>query len=185
MNQEINLHSKYIIRPINFGDEKKILSVALNSWLYTYSDIYTKKTIEEFVNRNYSANKLLNIIEDQNSGLTLFLIVEEISNMNIIGFAQIGFDNYWIAPTEKIIDSIIRLFRIYLDPIHIGLGIGSSLLIEVEKFVIKNNQSSYIVGVHKSNIKAINFYKKNGFKEFFSNNFKEINNDEIDLIKKI
>ena len=53
--------------------------------------------------------------------------------------------------------------RIYVNPKLLRRGIGSELILRIEKFLKKKRAKSYIIHPHIKNKIAINFYNKAGF----------------------
>ncbi len=83
-----------------------------------------------------------------------------------------------------------QLLAIYVLPEYQGLGFGTALWNEVEKFFNPNNK--VIVHVVSYNKKAIEFYKKKGFKDtgkiFTDKRFKMRNGamiPELEMIKEV
>ena len=154
------MQDQFLIREIQLDEIELILPLAMKSWKYTYKNIYSEDFIENYVNRAYRKESLQNIKEQSRKGLTLFVVLVNQLNGNLVGFAQVGYDRFWESG-EKALP--LRLFRIYLDPAILGRGLGSLLLEKVEEFVRKTGEKSYIVGVHENNSIGLRFYEKMGF----------------------
>ena len=71
-----------------------------------------------------------------------------------------GYEKYYETGEKNL---PMQLFRIYLEPEILGIGLGKMLLENVEQFVKQEKQDSYIVGVHERNVIGRKFYEKNGF----------------------
>lgn len=149
-----------IIRPFSEKDALQVKKTALESWIFTYKDIFSKTIIKKFVDTNYNVDLLSNIKHWVAKGVTKFVVAE--TRDKIVGFAQIGYENYWNkeAPANQ---KKIKLFRIYLVPEYIGRGIGHRLLESMENFVRQKGKSSYFLNVHKNNNIGLKFYEKQGF----------------------
>ena len=150
-----------ILRPFSKKDAPQVKKAALASWSFTYKDIFSETIIRDFVNTNYNIDLLCNIEKWVAKGFTKFVVAE--NKNEILGFAQIGFENYW---NQTIIRDKcrIKLFRIYLVPEYLGKGIGKRLWASMEEFVLQNGKFNYYLSVHKENQIGLKFYRKNGFK---------------------
>ena len=155
------MKSEYCVRELQQGDSDRIFNLAMESWKYTYKNIFSEDFIESYVNRAYRKESLENIFSFAKQGLTKFFVLLERKSETVSGFAQIGYDRFWESG-EKTLP--LRLFRIYLNPQILGGGLGTLLLKKVEEFVRQEQQISYIVGVHERNTIGLRFYEKMGFK---------------------
>lgn len=59
-----------------------------------------------------------------------------------------------------------RLYSFAVHPEHQGKGIAARLLEKMEKDIAKKNYQSIILEVRKNNLRAINFYQRQGYKVF-------------------
>lgn len=87
-----------------------------------------------------------------------FLVAE--INGKPVGFAA-GDTNWINLDGEK----VLEIHEIFVIPEFRGKGIGSSLLKEVLSYGIKKERKIAELWVGKTNYRAIEFYKKFGFKE--------------------
>jgi len=72
----------------------------------------------------------------------------------VVGFGSIS-----------IYEETAQLFHMIVDEKYRGLGIGFSILGELERIGMKKNQNTFTLNVQKKNQLAINFYKKFGYKK--------------------
>ena len=152
--------TSYYVRDMKKEDLIAVLNLAMESWKYTYKDIFSESFIEAYVTKAYKSESLLKILEYTRNGYSSFLVLEELEKKALIGFAQIGYDNYWKTGKKEL---PIRLFRIYLQPEVLGKGLGKLLLEKAEAFVRQEGQKKYIVGCHEKNTIGLRFYEKMGF----------------------
>ncbi|WJH29928.1 GNAT family N-acetyltransferase [Paenibacillus sp. CC-CFT742] len=98
-------------------DISHIQSIARDTWMFTYGDIYSKDYIHNFLNVAYSTENLSRSVErDQQSSKRKFLIAEY--NNVIAGFAQ----------TTQVQEEEYELIRIYIRPEYHKLGIGTGFI---------------------------------------------------------
>lgn len=133
------------IRPMEEKDIPDVQYVAKKSWNHTYYDIIPEEVQNNFLNSAYSDEMLKKRLEQ------IVFVAED--KGKIVGFINLN-------ETNK--PNIYDLTAIYLLPAYQGKGIGTKLIKhsiqEVEVF------EEIFLEVEKSNINAVNFYKKLGFK---------------------
>jgi len=137
-------------RALREEDVEQVYEVALESWKYTYRDIFDPQFIENFVNRNYAPKVSVSLLPHIEAGQQFFHVA--VSEDAVIGFCH-------IAETRQ----EMELLRIYLRPASIGKGTGVKLLELGEAFVKTKGYSTYFCFVHQNNETGKRFYLKNGF----------------------
>ncbi len=137
-------------RRLQKEDLQSIREVASESWKHAYRNIFDDSYIKEWVEANYSLDTLLSILSDSDTGKAFFYVAE--NEGRVIGFCHIGDrGNGW------------ELLRIYLLPDFMGTGIGTRFIQLGEHFLRTKKASKYAVFVHKDNLPAIGFYRRNEF----------------------
>lgn len=137
-------------RRLKKEDLPAVREVASESWKHAYRNIFDDSYINEWVEANYSSEILGRILSDSDSGRSFFYVAE--SEGRVIGFCHIGDRGQgW------------ELLRIYLLPEYTGTGIGTRFIQLGEHFLRTKKAPRYVVFVHKDNLPAIGFYKRNDF----------------------
>jgi len=136
------------IRSATAQDISQIQSVASESWHATYSGIFSKAYITDFLSRAYQAQDLSSAVRDPNS---VFLVA--VSGETIVGFC------HFLVGTGG-----TELLRLYLVPQVWREGIGSRLLEVGEEELRKRGVISYGCFVHAKNDSAKRFYLARGFR---------------------
>lgn len=133
-------------------DISHIQSIARDTWMFTYGDIYSKDYIHNFLNVAYSTENLSRSVErDQQSSKRKFLIAEY--NNVITGFAQ----------TTQVQEEEYELIRISIRPEYHKLGIGTGF---IQKYIQVLAPIKHLFAwVAKDNDIGKGFYEKCGFKE--------------------
>ncbi len=134
------------IRLFKTSDTDDVIRVARKAWFHTYKDIFSKEKIEELLSIFYDPIHLV----EGNTLKHSFWVAE--TDGKIIGYVTIGLEN-----------GEMKLFRIYLDPDYIGMGIGSKLLQTAETFMRQHGITKYYLEVHPKNTLGLSFYKRKGF----------------------
>ncbi|WP_409069496.1 GNAT family N-acetyltransferase [Clostridium sp. FAM 1755] len=143
----------------------KVKELLSSVWTDTYKDILSEEVINKVTNLWHDAKQLEKQCELKD---TLFIVAKE-DDQDIIG----------LATANLIDDSIINLSRLYVKVRHQRSGIGELLLNYIIKEFDFINKIQLEVAV--GNIKAINFYSKNGFIERTLKN-EEIENEHLELV---
>ncbi|WP_418041375.1 GNAT family N-acetyltransferase [Paenibacillus xylanilyticus] len=133
-------------------DIPHIQSIAHDTWMFTYGDIYSKDYIHNFLNVAYSTENLSRSVErDQQSSKRKFLIAEY--NNVIAGFAQ----------TTQVQEQEYELIRIYIRPEYHKLGIGTGF---IQRYIQVLAPIKHLFAwVAKDNDIGKGFYEKCGFIE--------------------
>ncbi|NFV14018.1 GNAT family N-acetyltransferase [Clostridium sporogenes] len=141
---------------------KELLS---SVWTDTYKEILSEEVINKVTTLWHDIKQLEKQCELKDA---LFIVAKE-DDKNILG----------LATANLIDDSIINLSRLYVKIGHQRSGIGELLLNYIIKEFDFINKIQLEVAV--GNIKAINFYSKNGFIERSLKN-EEIENEHLKLV---
>ena len=133
----------------NFGRLSSSNAVLIKIGSQTYKDTYKKQFNEDVIKRMiseiFNENKLNNQILDNN--ISYYLVYNDI---------------YTLVAYFKIIKlcSRLKIDKLYVYKQYHGKGIGKYIL----NIGHQNNYKSICLDVWDKNLKAIEFYKKNGFK---------------------
>jgi ribosomal protein S18 acetylase RimI-like enzyme len=138
-------------RALRADDVDDVFETARLAWQFTYATIFDPAFIDQFVRTNYAPDRLRSLVPLVAAQQMLFDVA--LDNQRVIGFCNIG-------PTSR----GAELFRIYLTPTHIGMGVGSRLLERGEEFLRARGFPSYYCFVHKDNELGKRFYVRQGFR---------------------
>lgn len=107
------------IRFVSTDDVPDIQSIACETWIFTYEDIYPLDYIHNFLSKAYSNENLSRSVErDLQSAKRNFLITE--FNSEVVGYAQ----------TRQVNEEEYELLRIYVRPGYHKQGIGKGFIQE-------------------------------------------------------
>ncbi len=137
------------IRDAQKEDAVTIQQLAYEIWPKTYGEILGNAQIDYMLSNMYNPKLLADqMISKQQIYLLLYL--DEIP----VGFTSYG----------KQEDAFTyKLHKIYVSPTIQGKGLGKILIQEVEKRVIALGAQNLLLNVNRFNLKAIEFYKKQGY----------------------
>jgi ribosomal protein S18 acetylase RimI-like enzyme len=137
-------------RALRTEDAEAVFDAAWEAWRFTYATIFDPVFVDQFVRTNYAPDRLRALVPAVAAQQMFFDVA--LDGDRIIGFCHIG-----VTPRGA------ELFRIYLRPDYIGMGVGSGLLERGEHLLRTQRVSSYHCFVHKDNDLAKRFYLRQGF----------------------
>ena len=126
-----------------------VRDLAYKIWPSTYGSILSKVQLDFMLDKFYDLEYLENQLKNENQ---VFLLIEE--NNKYLGFCAYELN---CESSNK-----TKLHKIYVLPETQGKGIGKTLLNEVEKITLENNNSALFLNVNRYN-NAQGFYKKQGY----------------------
>lgn len=151
--------------------------IGVQTFSETFSAVNTEEDMKQYLDNHLSINKLTNELDDVNSEFYF-----AISDDNIIGYLKL---NYGASQTELKDDNAIEIERIYVLKEYHGKKVGQLLYQKAIQIATERNAGYVWLGVWEENLKAISFYKKNGFVEFDKHIFKLGNDEQTDIMMKL
>ena len=88
------------------------------------------------------------------------------------------------SQTELQDENSIEIERIYVKSEYHGKKVGQILYDKALEIALQEKKKYLWLGVWEENIRAVNFYKKNGFVEFDKHIFKLGNEEQTDLMMR-
>jgi ribosomal protein S18 acetylase RimI-like enzyme len=147
------------------------------TFIETYSSHNSKENMRSYLESNFSTENLKSELTSNNSEFYFAKQEEE-----IIGYLKINFG----LPKTKIKNgNTLEIERIYVTNKHQGKKIGQ-LLFKKAIEISKQKKFDFVwLGVWEENLKAMQFYKKNGFIEFDEHIFMLGDEIQTDIIMKL
>lgn len=165
------------IKKVTISDIDQLQKIGRQTFYETFSDGNTEENITKYLNEGFSIAKLTTELSDNNAEF-YFATLEN----NVIGFLKINFGQ---SQTELQDDKALEIERIYVLKDFHGKSVGQ-LLYDKATQIARHKNADYIwLGVWEENLRAINFYKKNGFVEFDKHIFKLGNDEQTDIMMKL
>jgi len=140
-----------MVRLATIDDGIRISEIHIFSWRYAYHAFVENKLLFN----KYNVLTRLKSFEEHISNGEEYYVYE---NDGIVK----GFMTVDECRDEDKKDAF-ELWRIYIDPIFMGMGIGSTLITEFETLAVERERTELVVWVLKKNESWINFYKKHGY----------------------
>ena len=134
------------IRKALLSDIPIIKAIAEKAWRPTYDHILTEQQTIYMLDLMYNSLTLENQIKDK---IAFFML----------GLAQ---ETVGYFALETINDQIVKLHKLYLDPMQKQKGLGRKIIQYIKEWTLENQRERIILNVNKNN-SAVHFYQKMGF----------------------
>lgn len=162
---------------VSLMDIDQLQIISKQTFFETFSFGNTEENMSKYLVEGFSLEKLKTELDDQNSEFYFAKLGE-----NIIGYLKLNFGQ---SQTELKNDSALEIERIYVLKEFHGKKVGQ-ILYDKAMQIARNINAEFIwLGVWEENIRAIYFYKKNGFVEFDKHIFKLGEDEQIDIMMKL
>ena len=165
---------------IRYGttDDAKMLSeLGAKTFYDTFAKDNTPENISLYMKKSFSTEIQLNEL----SRPDIIFLIAELEN-EPVGYAKLKLDSKDESVTGT---KPIEVERIYSLQEYIGQGIGKALMQAAIDEAKQRGRNSIWLGVWEKNPRAINFYKRWGFREVGSHIFTVGNDPQRDLILEL
>lgn len=159
------------------NDISQLQKIGRQTFAETFSAVNTEENMRKYLEESFSNEKLISELTDKNAEFYF----AEFDN-HVIGYLKLNFGQ---SQTELKDNKAVEIERIYVLRGFHGKRVGQ-LLYEKAIQIAKQINADYIwLGVWEENLRAISFYKKNGFVEFNKHIFKLGNAEQTDIMMKL
>ncbi|ASE61166.1 GNAT family N-acetyltransferase [Chryseobacterium indologenes] len=164
------------INKASLEDLEIIQTLGIQTFSETFAENNTEEAMKMYLEESFNTGKLQS--ELNNADSILYIAWEE---DNPVGYLKV---NSGKAQTELQDDTSLEIERIYVKKSHHGKKVGQ-LLYNQALETAQNLKKSYLwLGVWEENLRALNFYEKNGFVVFDKHIFRLGEEEQIDLMMK-
>jgi ribosomal protein S18 acetylase RimI-like enzyme len=165
------------IKKATINDVEQLQSIGVQTFQETFSAKNTEEDMQQYLAKAFTIEKLTSEINDKNAAFYFATL-----NNKVIGYLKLNFGQ---SQTELQEQDALEIERIYVLSEFHGKSVGQ-LLYNKAIAIAKPNKAKYIwLGVWEKNVRAINFYKKNGFVEFDKHIFKLGKDEQTDIMMKL
>lgn len=162
---------------VSLDDLDKLQEVGWQTFFETFSAENAEEDMQKYLDESFSAEKLAAELNDTSSKFYFALLDDR-----VVGYLKLNFGQ---SQTELKGHNAMEIERIYVLQEFHGKKVGQ-LLYEQAMQVARQMNASYVwLGVWEKNMRAIKFYKKNGFAEFDRHIFKLGNDEQTDIMMKL
>jgi ribosomal protein S18 acetylase RimI-like enzyme len=151
--------------------------ISEQTFIATYAQYNTEENMRNYIETEFSAEKLL---EDINKPSVGFYFAMESNEP--LGYIKI---NYAPSQTDLNDTKSLELERIYVAKEHQGKKIGQFLLDAALSIAVENKLDYLWLGVWDKNANAQNFYAKNGFEPFGTHDFMLGDDRQKDILLRL
>jgi ribosomal protein S18 acetylase RimI-like enzyme len=165
------------IKRVTLKDIHQLQKIGRQTFSETFSAVNSKENMKKYLQEELSLEKLTVEVNNQNSEFYFAAL-----NNNVIGYVKLNFGQ---SQTELKDDKALEIERVYVLKEFHGKSVGQ-LLYEKAIQIAKEINADYVwLGVWEKNLRAINFYHKNGFVEFDKHIFKLGDDEQTDIMMKL
>ncbi|WP_326983541.1 GNAT family N-acetyltransferase [Chryseobacterium sp. MYb264] len=164
------------IKKASIEDLETIQNIGRETFYETFAEHNSEEQIQQYLTESFASEKVINELNDPDSQ---FFIAYEAEDP--IGYLKV---NSGKAQTELQDETSLEIERIYVKSSHHGKKIGQLLYDKALEIALQEKKKYLWLGVWEENLRAVNFYKKNGFIEFAQHIFRLGNDEQTDLMMK-
>ncbi|UMQ42687.1 GNAT family N-acetyltransferase [Chryseobacterium sp. Y16C] len=165
-----------LIKKASIQDLSTLQSLGRKTFYETFSAHNSEEEMQNYLNKSFATEKLTTEINNPDS--QFFIAWEESLP---VGYLKV---NSGKAQTELQDETSLEIERIYVKSSHHGKKVGQILYEKALEIAQEENKKYLWLGVWEENLRAVNFYKKNGFVQFDTHIFKLGNEEQTDLMMK-
>jgi len=165
------------VTKITQNDILELQKIGRKTFSETFSENNTEESMNEYLESSFSTEKLTAELNDENSEFYFAKINDE-----VIGYLKL---NMGSSQTEIKDENTLEIERIYVSKDFHGMKVGQILYEKAIEIATQNDIDYVWLGVWENNLRAINFYQKNGFTEFDKHIFRLGNEEQTDIMMKL
>lgn len=165
------------IRRVTADDVQTLSEIGRRTFFETFSGGNTEDNMTDYLEERFSAARLSTEIGDENSEFYFAKLDEE-----VIGYLKL---NKGLAQTEMKNANALEIERIYVLKDFHGKKVGQLLYETAIRSAVRSGVDYVWLGVWERNLRAIEFYKKNGFVAFDKHIFKLGDDEQTDIMMKL
>ncbi|MGK6341053.1 N-acetyltransferase family protein [Chryseobacterium sp. DT-3] len=165
-----------ILNKASAQDLETIQNIGRQTFYETFAESNSEEAMKTYLEKSFNTEKVSSELNNPDSHF--FIAWEEDIP---VGYLKL---NSGAAQTELQDDTSLEIERIYVKKSHHGQKVGQLLYDQALATARSLNKSYLWLGVWEENLRALQFYRKNGFEEFGSHTFRLGDEDQTDLMMK-
>lgn len=165
-----------VLKKVSLKESDQLQKIGRQTFSETFSTFNTEENMKEYLEKEFSDEKLNIELADPNSEFYFAIL-----NEKVIGYLKI---NLGQSQTEIKDANALEIERIYVLKEFQGKMVAPLLFEKALEISKKKNMDYLWLGVWEKNERAIRFYRKNGFVEFDKHLFRLGNDEQTDLMMK-
>lgn len=168
--------SSIIINKAAAEDVEIVQNLGRQTFSETFAENNTEEAMKKYLEESFNTEKIKSELNNPDS---FFYIAWEEDNP--VGYLKV---NAGKAQTELQDDTALEIERIYVKKSHHGKKVGQLLYNQALETAEQLKKSYLWLGVWEENLRALQFYRKNGFVEFDKHIFRLGEEEQTDLMMK-
>jgi diamine N-acetyltransferase len=160
----------------NHEDLDVLQVISIETFNDTFKEQNSPKNMKAYLDKAFNTKQLQSELSNDSSAFYFIY-----SDDKLAGYLKININE---AQSEKMTDESLEVERIYIRKDFQKEGLGKHLMNEAIKIALLRNKKIIWLGVWEKNLKAIEFYKKNGFVQTGVHSFHMGDEEQKDLIFK-
>lgn len=168
--------SSIIINKASAEDVETVQSLGIQTFSETFAENNTEEAMKKYLEESFNTEKIKSELNNPDSH---FYIAWEEDNP--VGYLKVNSGN---AQTELQDNASLEIERIYVKKSHHGKKVGQLLYDQALETAQQLKKSYLWLGVWEENLRALHFYRKNGFVEFDKHIFRLGEEEQTDLMMK-
>ncbi|WNI37549.1 GNAT family N-acetyltransferase [Chryseobacterium sp. SG20098] len=168
--------SSIIIYKASAENVEIVQSLGIQTFSETFAEDNTEEAMKKYLEESFNTEKIKSELNNPDS---FFYIAWEEDNP--VGYLKV---NSGEAQTELQDDTALEIERIYVKKSHHGKKVGQLLYNQALETAEQLGKSYLWLGVWEKNLRALQFYRKNGFVEFDKHIFRLGEEEQTDLMMK-
>jgi diamine N-acetyltransferase len=165
------------IKRVTLDDIDDLQKISRQTFFETFSPWNSIENMKKYLEEGFSTEKLSDELGNKDSEFYFALI-----DNSIIGYLKL---NSGQAQTELKDDKALEIERIYVLKEFHGKKVGQVLYDKALGIAGEKNVDYIWLGVWEKNLRALSFYRKNGFTEFDKHLFVLGHDSQTDLMMKL
>ncbi|MCJ7936165.1 MAG: GNAT family N-acetyltransferase [Chryseobacterium sp.] len=168
--------SSIIINKAGVKDLEVVQNIGIQTFSETFAEDNSEEAMKKYLEESFNTEKVKSELNNPDS---LFYIAWEEDDP--VGYLKV---NSGKAQTELQDEAGLEIERIYVKKSHHGKKVGQLLYNQALETAQQLNKSYLWLGVWEENLRALHFYRKNGFVEFDKHIFRLGQEEQTDLMMK-
>ena len=165
------------VKKVAINNIEQLQIIGRQTFFETFLTGNTEDNITKYLDEGFATDKLTAELNDINAEFYFATLQNK-----IIGYLKLNFGQ---SQTELKEDKAIEIERIYVLKEFYGKSVGQMLYNKAIEIANVKNADYVWLGVWQENLRAINFYKKNGFIAFDKHIFKLGDDKQTDIMMKL
>lgn len=166
-----------IITKITENEIAALQEISKKTFSETFSEDNSEESMAHYLETGFAEEKLRAELNDLNSEFYFAKL-----DHTVIGYLKL---NTGSSQTEVKEDHALEIERIYVSKDFHGKKVGQALYDKAIAVATEKNADYVWLGVWENNLRAIRFYRKNGFEEFDTHIFRLGNEEQTDIMMKL